>query len=44
MAAIIALGAVATWTLAAAFARKRPVGARPYNGDRGVTVRRRIDP
>ncbi len=44
MAVIIALGAIATWALAAAAARRRRVVARHYNGDRGAAVRRRIEP
>ncbi len=44
MAAIIALGAIATWALAAAAAHRRRVVVRFYNGERGVALRRPIDP
>jgi hypothetical protein len=43
METIIALIAIATWSLAAAAARKRCAGARHYNDSDRVAGRRRVD-
>lgn len=43
METIIALIAIATWTLAAAAARKRCAHTRHYNDSERVAGRRRVD-